>query len=160
GHKVASCLDDELHLVTVLLMEQVERGIEHALAHGVEQNLAASEYDATDLLSRPARLRVAIIQVQIGHPIGEVLDDASVIGDALPDHALPLRAVVRPEAVLVAVMTSAMTEKRRDVIERFHFFSLVIARRASATVPRVSKRRVLSAACLRAVLRRLRTSPS
>src|SRR5262245_45448219 len=101
-------------------MEQFEGGIKHALANGFKQNLASRQNYASDLLSRPPCPQIAIIQIEIGHSVGEVLDDSRVVGDTLANDTFQFAAVIWPEPIFIAVMAGTMAKKGCDVIERFH----------------------------------------
>src|SRR5262245_3108160 len=101
-------------------MEQLKSRVKHTLTYRLEQNLAARENDTSDLLTWTAGLGVTVVEIEISHTLGEVLDNARVIGHTLFHHTRQIGSVVRTEPILIAVMTGAMAKKCCDVIDRFH----------------------------------------
>ena len=121
GEDVAGRLHDDLHaaLRRVAVAQHLDHLVRDALAHGIEQRLAARQDHAPGLLRKRA-VRLRIVEVAIGEALGEVGDDAREVALGLLHDRFELAADVRPEPVLVAVLALAVASPGHHVVDRFH----------------------------------------
>ena len=124
GQEVAGRLQDDpdAALRHVLRREALDHLVRDALAHRIDQRLAARQDDASGLLGeRPVGPRVVLVEV--GHARGEMVDDARVVRLRLAHDGVQLAADVRPETFLVAVPALAVAGPGHHVVDRFHALS-------------------------------------
>src|SRR6185436_4044977 len=94
-------------LVLIFPAELIERRIEHAFTNRIEQDFSARDNDPA-LLFPEIPVLVRIGQVEIGHSIGEIRDDARDIRLGLPDNLLQLLSVIGMKPILITVLAGAM----------------------------------------------------
>src|SRR5262249_33755601 len=129
GQHVARGLHDDLHAAhTAVARDQAfHERVADRLAQRLEQELTARDDDAPLLLDHRA-VRAQVAPVEIGHPLGQMVDDARHVARRFADHARELAARIGPEAILVAVTAAGMAGPRGDVVDRFHRALLYPAR--------------------------------
>ena len=92
---VAGRLHGDLHSAgaAVARSEALDQRVAQPLAQRLEQELAAGEDDASLLLGRRS-VRAQVASVEIGHPLGQMIDDPRHVLGGLAHHALELAARV------------------------------------------------------------------
>ena len=113
GEQIARGLDDQIDIAIVLGVKLIQPRIQDRLADGFEQNLATRENDA------PAA-QFACRGIAEPHRVRKVVDDAGEVRAALGDHLSEFVAIVRMEPIFIAVWAVPVTQKRHDVVDRFH----------------------------------------